>query len=112
MAFNCVLPIGRIVRVSKVLRCLRGNLLDAPEFAPHAYGRTADLLKLPDSPAGRPGLHANRSLCRRSAVQVLTDVLAIDVFGNVLGDVACGAALAPVDSLQVASMLPRAGLIW
>lgn len=88
-----------------------GQVLNAAQFTPHAHRGAADLLKLPDAPCTGPGLHPLGGFHGGLSMEVIAHLMAVDVLGNVLGDIACGRALVPVDGLEVAAMLGGTSLI-
>ena len=87
------------------------NVIDAAQLSPHTYRWPADLLKLADAPTGGPSLYALRGVLAIAAFQILVNVATVDVLGDVLRDIAGGAALGFVYALEVAAMFLSSWLI-
>jgi hypothetical protein len=77
----------RGARLAGVCRCIGWKMLDAPQLAPGAHGRAADLLELIDTHV----LHRASTLGdfdRGTAFEVIANMLTVDVLRDALGDVA------------------------
>ena len=76
-------------------------MLDAPQLAPHAHGRAADLLELAVAPSAAPSLDALSVLGLRPAFEAVSDMLSVESL-HVFGDMASGCVALPFRSDEVA----------
>ncbi len=76
----------------------------AAQFAVNSHRRTANKLKLTDTPARRPGSSSGGRFFHRLAafvVQLVVQGVPVDIFGNVFGHITGGGAFFRVDGFRM-----------
>lgn len=104
-------PFASVSRYDGFLQESGRGVVCPAQFAPDGDRRAADLLELADAPGRCPGLYAFRRRFGIEAFQIGVEAVAVDVLGDVFGDVASGGALAPVDGHCLEAVLVRAGFV-